>query len=160
MTAPQQQTPSAPAAPVAHFVPNKDHRSPEIREALMKYRPVNVLPADWNRVQDFCRQAVLAYGASNAKIAAEMLSTVTLFVLWATREEYAPLEYEGIFHPALMGRYLRSRVSNKNSSAYKSLHSRLFRIASAVADVDHNRKKRGRFAVPVHEYTVGELADL
>ncbi|TCK65852.1 hypothetical protein [Curtobacterium sp. PhB136] len=126
----------------------------------MKYRPVNVLPADWNRVKDFCRQAVLTYGPVNAKVAGEMLSTVTLFVLWATREEYAPLDYEGIFHPALMGRYLRSRVSNKNSSAYKSLHSRLFRIASAVADVDHNRKKRGRFAVPVHEYTAGELADL
>lgn len=56
----------------------------------MKYRPVNVLPADWNRVQDFCRQAVLTYGPANAKIAAEMLSTVTLFVLWATIEEHAP----------------------------------------------------------------------
>lgn len=126
----------------------------------MKYRPVNVLPADWNRVKDFCRHAVLQYGPANAKIAAEMLSTVTLFVLWATREEHAPLDYDGIFHPSLMGRYLRSRVSNKNSSAYKSLHSRLFRIANAVADVDHNRKKRGRYAVPVHEYTDAELAEL
>lgn len=126
----------------------------------MKYRPLNVLPADWDRVKDFCRWAVLTYGPANAKIAAEMLSTVTLFVLWATGEEYAPLDYASIFHPSLMGRYLRSRVSNKNSSAYKSLHSRLFRIASAVAGVDHNRRKRGRYAVPVHEYTAGELADL
>lgn len=160
MTARQHQTPSASTTPVAHFVPTKEHDSQEIWEALLKYRPVNVLPADWTRVKDFCRQAVLTYGPSNAKIAAEMLSTVTLFVLWATREEYAPLDYEGIFHPSLMGRYLRSRVSNKNSSAYKSLHSRLFRIAAAVADVDHNRRKRGRFAVPVHEYAAAELADL
>lgn len=126
----------------------------------MKYRPVNVLPADWDRVKDFCHDAVLTYGPANAKIAAEMLSTVTLFVLWATREERAPLDYAGVFHPALMGRYLRSRVSNKSSSAYKSLHSRLFRIANAVADVDHNRKKRGRYAVAVHEYSARELADL
>jgi hypothetical protein len=160
MTADQHRTPSVPTTPVAHSVPNKEQDSPEIREALMKYRPVNVLPADWDRVKDFCREAVLTYGPANAKIAVEMLSTVTLFVIWATSEEYAPLDYEGIFHPALMGRYLRSRVTSKNSSAYKSLHSRLFRIASAVAGVDHHKTKRGTAVVPVREYTAAEVAEL
>lgn len=145
---------------VAESSESNRNDTPAIRKALMKYRPVNVLPVDWNRVEDFCRRAVLTYGPVNAKVAAEMLSTVTLFVLWATREEHAPLDYASIFHPALMGRYLRSRVSNKKSSAYKSLHSRLFRVANAVADVEHNREKRGRYVVPVHEYTAAELADL
>lgn len=160
MTAHQHQTPSVPTTPVAHSVPNKDQDSPEIREALMKYRPVNVLPADWNRVKDFCQQAVLAYEPPTATIAADLLSTVTLFVLWATKEEHAPLTYDGIFHPSLMGRYLRGRVSDKKSGAFKTLRSRLFRIASAVTSVDHHKTKRDTTFVPVHEYTAGELAEL
>lgn len=126
----------------------------------MKYRPVNVLPADWNRVKDFCREAVLAYGPATATIAAELLSTVTLFVLWATKEEHAPLDYDGIFHPSLMGRYLRTRVSDKKSGAFKTLRSRLFRVASAVTSTDHHKTKRDTAVVPVHEYTATELAEL
>lgn len=126
----------------------------------MKYRPVNVLPADWNQVKDFCRRAVLTYGPPSATIATELLSTTTLFVLWATKEEHAPLDYDSIFHPSLMGRYLRSRVSDKKSSAFKSLRSRLFRVGSAVSTVDHHKTKRGTVFVPVHEYTARELAEL
>lgn len=156
-------TPDAPSASplaVAHSVPNTEHGSPEIREALMKYRPVNVLPADWNRVKDFCRRAVADYGPANSRSATETLSTVTLFVLWATSEEYAPLEREALFHPALMGRYLRGRVTDKRSGAYRTLHSRLFRVANAIAKASHPRKQRATNAVPVHEYTARELAEL
>ncbi|OII21856.1 hypothetical protein BIV01_17695 [Curtobacterium sp. MCBA15_013] len=111
-------------------------------------------------MQDFCRQAVLTYGPANAKVAAEMLSTVTLFVLWATHEEHAPLDYAAIFHPSLMGRYLRSRVSDKKSGSFKSLRSRLFRVASAVTSIEHRKTKRDTTFVPVHEYTAAELAEL
>ncbi|MFJ4219991.1 hypothetical protein [Curtobacterium luteum] len=126
----------------------------------MKYRPVNVLPADWNRVKDFCRQAVLSYGPASPTLAAELMSTATLFVLWATKEEHAPLDYDGVFHPSLMGRYLRMRVSDKKSGAFKTLRSRLFRVGSAVTSVDHHKTKRDTAIVPVHEYTAGELAEL
>lgn len=155
-----EPTPSEATRVVAHSDDNNQHDSPGIREALMKYRPVNVLPADWNRVKDFCRQAVLTYEPANAKIAAELLSTVTLFVLWATKEEHAPLDYAAIFHPSLMGRYLRSRVSDKKSASFKSLRSRLFRVASAVTSIEHHKTKRDTTFIPVHEYTARELAEL
>jgi hypothetical protein len=130
----------------------------------MKYRPHHMAPAEWNRIKDFCRQAVADYGPANSRSATETLSTVTLFVLWATREEHAPLEREALFHPTLMGRYLRGRVADKNSAAYRTLHSRLFRVANAITNAitnaDHPTKLRATNAIPVHEYTARELAEL
>jgi integrase len=126
----------------------------------MRYRPVNVLPAQWDQVKEFCRQAVLDYGPPNGRIAAEMLSTVTLFTLWATHDEGAPLDAEELFHPTLMGRYLRTRVNNTNPSAYRTLRSRLFRVAKAATGIKYNRHRSDRFSVEVHEYTDAEIAEL
>lgn len=160
MTETQHQTPSTSPAPVAHSVPNTEHDTRELWEALMQYRPFNVTPADWDRVQDFARQAVVDYGPPNIPVGTRMLSVVTHYVIWATNNEHVPLDRAELFHPTLLGRYVRMRAPKKQSSLHKTLHSLLFRVASAVADVDHNRKKRGRISHGVIPYNARELAEL
>lgn len=126
----------------------------------MQYRPVNALPAEWDRIADFARQAVLDYGPSNATVGLRMLSTVAHYIFWAMAEEHVPLDRDELFHPTLLGRYVRTRAPKKNSSLHKTLHSLLFRVASAATDVDHNRKKRGRVSHGVIPYSPAELAEL
>jgi hypothetical protein len=130
-----------------------------MREALMQYRPATVTPATWDAIQDFAVNAVLAYGPATPKIGVEMLSTVTHFVLWATQEMHAPLDYDDIFYPGLMTQYIKTRVT-KDKSAAPTLRSRLFRIANAVAGVPHERKRMGRPHRDFHTYTRFELAEL
>lgn len=126
----------------------------------MQYRPVTALPREWDRIAEFARQAVLDYGPSNATVGLRMLSTVAHYIFWAMKEEHVPLDRDELFHPTLLGRYIRSRAPKKNSSLHKTLHSLLFRVASAVTDVDHNRKKRGRISHDVVPYSATELAEL
>lgn len=126
----------------------------------MHYGPSNIVPRDWDRVKDFALLAVLDAGPSNATVGLRMLSTVTHYIVWATNDEHVPLDHDELFHPTLLGRYIRSRAPKKNSGTHKTLHSLLFRVASAVADVDHNRKKRGRISHGVVPYSAAELAEL
>ena len=126
----------------------------------MQYRPSNVTPAYWTRVQEFAREAVLDFGPPNVPVGLRMLSVVTHFIIWATNEEHVGLDRAELFHPTILGRYIRMRAPKKQSSVNKTLHSLLFRVASAVADVDHNRKHRGRISHGVIPYTAAELAEL
>lgn len=42
----------------------------------MQYRPSNVTPANWTRVQEFAREAVPDFGPPNTPVALRMLSGV------------------------------------------------------------------------------------
>lgn len=126
----------------------------------MHYRPSNIVPRDWDRVKDFALQAVLDAGPSNATVGLRMLSTVAHYIVWANNDEHVPLDRDELFHATLLGKYVRMRAPKKQSSVHKTLHSLLFRVATAVADVDHNRKKRGRISHGVVPYSAAELAEL
>lgn len=126
----------------------------------MHYRPSNIVPRDWDRVKNFALQAVLDAGPSNATVGLRMLSTVAHYIVWATNDEHVPLDRDELFHATLLGKYIRTRAPKKQSSVHKTLHSLLFRVATAVADVDHNRKKRGRISHGVVPYSAAELAEL
>ncbi|MCS6584343.1 hypothetical protein NYQ25_05090 [Curtobacterium flaccumfaciens pv. flaccumfaciens] len=126
----------------------------------MHYRPSNVVPRDWDRVKNFALQAVLDAGPSNATVGLRMLSTVAHYIVWANNDEHVPLDRDELFHATLLGKYIRMRAPKKQSGVHKTLHSLLFRVATAVADVDHNRKKRGRISHGVVPYSAAELAEL
>lgn len=156
-----ESAPSIPLTRVAHSALSNEHDAPMMWEGLMRYRPVRVLPADWDEVRDFVLGAVMAYRPATERLALELASTVALYVLWATKEKFAPLDKDDLFYPGLMNQFIRSRTNSAGS--YRTLHSRLFRVAEAVSGTEHRPsgyKHRGRFTKLVNPYTPRELAEL
>ncbi|WP_022904515.1 hypothetical protein [Curtobacterium sp. B8] len=130
-----------------------------MREALMRYSPVHVTPADWMAVRQFVIDAVLSYGPTDARIAIELVGTVTRYVLWATNEQHAPLDNDDLFYPSMMNRFIRSWSGAESTRA--SLRSRLYRVANAVAGVERHRGGvGGRPTVELAPYSRRELAEL
>jgi len=125
----------------------------------MRYRPVHVAPTDWMAVRQFVIDAVLAYGPTDARIAIELVGTVTRYVLWATNEQHAPLDNDDLFYPSMMNRFIRSHTGSESTRT--SMRSRLYRVANAVAGVKRHRGGiGGRPTVPLSPYSCRELAEL
>lgn len=125
----------------------------------MRYRPVHVTPADWMAVRQFVIDAVVSYGPTDARIAIELVGTVTQYVLWATNEQHAPLDNDDLFYPSMMNRFIRSWSGAESTRA--SLRSRLYRVANAVAGVERHRGGvGGRPTVELFPYSRRELAEL
>ncbi|OIH92373.1 hypothetical protein BIU90_10735 [Curtobacterium sp. MCBA15_001] len=130
-----------------------------MREALMRYRPVHVAPADWLAVRDFVIDAVLAHDPTDARIAIELVSTVGQYVLWAMNEQHAPLDRDDLFYPSMMNRFIRSRTGAESTRTM--MRSRLYRVANAVAGVERHRGGvGGRPTAPLAPYSRRELAEL
>jgi integrase len=125
----------------------------------MRYRPLHVAPVHWMAVRQFVIDAVLAYGPTDARIAIELIGSVTQYVLWATNEQHAPLDNDDLFYPSLMNRFIRSRSGVESTRTM--MRSRLYRVANAVAGVErHCGGVGGRPAAPLLSYSRRELAEL
>ena len=125
----------------------------------MRYRPLHVAPANWMAVRQLVIDAVLAYGPTDARIAIELVGTVTQYVLWATNEQHAPLDNDDLFYPSMMNRFIRSHTGVESTRTM--MRSRLYRVANAVAGVQRHRGGvGGRPTVQLAPYSRRELAEL
>lgn len=125
----------------------------------MRYSPVHVAPADWLAIRQFVVDAVLTYGPTDARIAIELVGTLTQYVLWATNEQHAPLDTDDLFYPSMMNRFIRSRTGVESTRT--TMRSRLYRVANAVAGVERHRGGiGGRPTTQPAPYSHRELAEL
>lgn len=124
---------------------------------IMEYRP-QLPPAQWERIEPFVREAVLAAGPRTDSRAKDLLAVTSRICAWCDGEGL-PLTNETVFHADVIEEFVLNGMSSCSAGSRANRRSMLYRIAEAVLGwaATPSRQTPLHSSNPVKPYTSQEM---